>query len=98
MEVVGPAEISPEETVKTVWRLEEVVVVVGGAAAWDAGVVVEGGGGGGGTEKSARSCGSVSRISEVMSGEARRALVKIFGCGKLWLWGTVASAKVIGDL
>lgn len=37
---------------------------------------------GGGTEKRARSCGSVSRIREVMSGVERRALVKILGGGK----------------
>lgn len=43
-------------------------------------------GGGGGTEKRARSWVSVSRIREVMSGVERRALVKIFGGGKLW-WG-----------
>ena len=41
------------------------------------------GGGGGGTEKSARSCASVSRIREVISGLERRALVKILGGGKL---------------
>ena len=39
--------------------------------------------GGGGTEKRARSCGSVSRIKDVMSGVERRALVKIFGRRKL---------------
>lgn len=42
-----------------------------------------GGGGGGGTEKSARSWDSVSRMREVMSWLERRALVKIFGGGKL---------------
>lgn len=45
---------------------------------------VAGGGGGGGTEKRARSCASVSRISVVMSGLVRRALVKILGGGKLF--------------
>jgi len=40
-------------------------------------------GGGGGTEKRARSCGSVSRMREVISGVESSALVKIFGGGKL---------------
>jgi hypothetical protein len=44
------------------------------------------GGGGGGTEKRARSCGSVSRIKDVMSAVESSAFVKIFGGGKLW-WG-----------
>src|SRR5271163_3265062 len=37
----------------------------------------------GSTEKSARSCGSVSRIRFVISWFPSRALVKIFGGGKL---------------
>lgn len=41
------------------------------------------GGGGGGTENRARSWGSVSRMSEVMSGVESKALVKILGGGKL---------------
>lgn len=45
----------------------------------------------GGTEKRARSWGSVSRISDVMSGVERSALVKILGGGKLggseWVQG-----------
>lgn len=53
-----------------------------------------GGGGGGGTEKRARSCGSVSRIREVMSGVERRAFVKIFGRGKLG--GLVEVCGILG--
>lgn len=59
---------SPEVTLKTVWRRED---FLGSGAIW------VGGGGGGGTEKSARSWGSVSRISVVISWLERRALVKI---------------------
>lgn len=47
------------------------------------GVEDEAGGGGGGTEKRARSCGSVSRIREVISGVERSAFVNILGGGKL---------------
>ena len=71
---------SPDATLKTVWRRDEDEAAFeddagsGGALA---------GGGGGGTEKSARSCASVSRISEVMSWFASRALVKILGGGNL---------------
>lgn len=54
--------------------------------------MVESRGGGGGTEKRARSCGSVSRIRLVMSGAERRALVKIWGGGKLG--GVSLAAKV----
>lgn len=45
-----------------------------------------GAGGGGGTEKSARSCDSVSRISVVMSCERRSAFVKTLGGGNLPKW------------
>ena len=58
----------PDETLNTVRRRD-----------WSGAGVVEGGG----TEKSARSCASVSRISEVMSELLRSALVKILGGGKL---------------
>ena len=69
---------SPEETLKTVCRR---------LGPWDAGSCwgAEAGGGGGGTEKRARSWGSVSRSSEVMSWFERRAFVKILGGGKLVL-------------
>lgn len=50
---------------------------------WDVLGVWTGAGGGGGTEKRARSWDSVSRMREVMSWVERRALVKIFGGGKL---------------
>ena len=40
-------------------------------------------GGGGGTENRARSCGSVSRIRDVISGVESSAFVKILGGGKL---------------
>lgn len=76
---------SPDATLKTVRRRlcgasgsdENDDGLVGAAAA------AAGGGGGGGTEKSARSCDSVSRIREVMSWLDRSALVKILGAGKL---------------
>lgn len=71
---------SPEATLKTVCRRDEEDCFVGSEAGW--GVAV-GGGGGGGTENRARSWASVSRIREVMSWLARRALVKIFGGGNL---------------
>lgn len=72
----GPVVTSPAATLKTVClRLE-------GLGCSGLGVVV-GGGGGAGTEKRVRSWASVSRMREVMSGLERRALVKIFGGGKL---------------
>ena len=70
-----PVVTSPAVTLNTVFRRDE--------EADDSGLGFVGGGGGGGTEKRARSCASVSRIREVMSGFERSALVKIFGGGKL---------------
>jgi hypothetical protein len=72
----GPVVTSPAATLKTVCRRE---VGLGGSGSCRA----ADGGGGGGTEKRARSWASVSRISEVMSGLERSALVKILGGGKL---------------
>lgn len=69
---------SPEATLKTVCRRPEDFFFSGSV-----GFRVVEGGGGGGTEKRARSCGSVSRIRDVMSWFERRALVKIFGGGNL---------------
>jgi hypothetical protein len=70
-----PVVTSPLATLKTVCRRELEVEGYGAEAV--------GCGCGGGTEKRARSCGSVSRIREVISGVDRRALVKILGGGKL---------------
>jgi hypothetical protein len=72
----GPVVTSPPATLKTVCRRADGF----GASAFLWCVAV---GGGGGTEKRARSWASVSRIREVMSGLESRALVKIFGGGKL---------------
>lgn len=76
--MVFPAVTSPAATLKTVWRrdLESDLGEVYGVEE-----VV--GSGGGGTEKRARSWASVSRMSVVISGVERRALVKILGGGKL---------------
>ena len=71
---------SPAATEKTVCRRFE-----GGGCSGSAAAGAAEGGGGGGTEKRARSCASVSRIREVISGLERRALVKILGGGKLGL-------------
>jgi hypothetical protein len=73
--VLPPVVTSPDATLKTVClRL---------LAFSGYGVDAVGRACGGGTEKRARSWGSVSRISKVMSCVERRALVKIFGGGKL---------------
>jgi hypothetical protein len=69
---------SPEATLKTVCRRPEDFFFSGSV-----GLRVVEGGGGGGTEKRARSCGSVSRMRDVMSWFERRALVKILGGGNL---------------
>lgn len=66
---------SPPATLKTVCRRDE---GLGGSGFW-----LVAGGGGGGTEKRARSCASVSRMSDVMSWLERRALVNILGGGNL---------------
>ena len=76
---------SPEATLKTVLRRAGFLAWLSEGAA--AGLlVVAGGGGGGGTENRARSWVSVSRMREVMSWLARRAVVKILGGGKLGSW------------
>ena len=72
-----PVVTSPDATLKTVCR--RLLLALGSGY----GVCAVGSGGGVGTEKSARSCGSVSRIREVMSWVESRAFVKIFGEGKL---------------
>lgn len=53
---------SPEATLKTVCRRPEDFFFSGSV-----GLRIVEGGGGGGTEKRARSCGSVSRMRDVMS-------------------------------
>lgn len=86
------AVTSPDETAKTVCRL---LLVFSGY-----GVLAEAEAWGGGTEKRARSCGSVSLIKRVMSVVLRRALVKIFGGGKLrgvrWDCGRVGEIGLYG--
>jgi hypothetical protein len=66
----------PDATLKSVWRRD---FLLSSRYGFEEEI-------GGGTEKRARSCSSVSRIREVMSGVERRALVKILGGGKLG-WG-----------